>query len=265
MSTGLASLRASASSDATIREKSGVDPLAHSASVGPELVLNTDVDLIINVIRFLSINDREINTLLDRCSYVVIFFDNDLKRELAQIRSVWRSQDPARSEKAETRNASKRKSDDISADDEKDPEEKKDAPTAQPAAKTPAPPAERQPHPHGSQRSIVFAYICEQLIKYAPADTETHRLIAPFSAMTPKNLDNNIFRLKPQKHETYANDHRNCEFRFLDIAAHSRAGSQSGLQRQVEDVLADYARWTNRQEASSGFTGAQEEIPIAAT
>eukprot|EP00971_Amphidinium_carterae_P117376 2325101-Amphidinium_carterae.1 len=58
--------------------------------------------------------------------------------------------------------------------------------------------ATRTPHPDGSQRSVVFAFIIDALLKHTPADHALRGTLDTLTIHTAAEIDACIFRLQPK-------------------------------------------------------------------
>ena len=134
-------------------------PATATASTSAEHQWATKED-ITTMMRLLSVHNRDLNTLKDRVSLCILLYDEEYKKDLQEVRNAWRAADPTRIAKKEAKEVAAAAP----------------APAPAPAAEgSPPPPAaaaedaaemvldteaeapqQYQPHPQGSQRSLVW-------------------------------------------------------------------------------------------------------------
>jgi len=141
------------------------------------------LDLITQLLRLITVHDRDINMLVDRCTFNIAIFNEKLKQEIAEIRKKWREEDPNRKLK-------------------KTDNKPKSSPTAETTGivemEDDAP--GYVPHPFGSQRGIVFALLMQMLTQRIPPESDAHAAATRLLKINTEECDTNVFRLRP-KHD----------------------------------------------------------------
>jgi hypothetical protein len=130
------------------------------------------------VIPLLTAHERAINDLLDRSSFVCVLKDETLKTGTETVRKHWKSESP------------------------KDPVPAAAAAASgdQPGAMQVDKPA-REPHPLGSQRSVLHRLFFEMLLAEAAPEHPSRVALEFLSKLDAAQVDAAIFRLKP-RHQT---------------------------------------------------------------
>lgn len=136
------------------------------------------------------VHERSINTLLDRSTFVVVVKNEAVKKDLYELRTIWRTEEKKR--KADRPKPPAAAGGEGPAAMEADEGGAAVAGAPQPAG----PPPEMAKHPMGSQRSLLHKLIFEKM--EGLASQEFKATAKELASMAPANVDQAVFRLKPR-------------------------------------------------------------------
>ena len=182
---------------------------ADAMSVGTQEADQYSEEMLTTIMRLLSVHDRDIAMLLDRVSIVFMIYDETLKTELQTLRDDWRARSPQKTKQEQVQAAkSTAPQQDAPAQDPPppatvqpldldatQPPEASSRPAAAAAAAAPKQ-GTYTPHPDGSQRSVIFAWLTETLTSLLPTDNATQIICKQLSELSPEQIDESVFRLK---------------------------------------------------------------------
>jgi hypothetical protein len=154
-------------------------------------------DVLLRIVPLIANIERRTGQLEDRASFVVILKDEDMKKQLVQVRLKWKEQDPnAKETEQEAEAAASQQA--MSAMDTS-------AARAAPAA-----------HPMGGpQRAVVFKALLELVVLKLPAGHPDTLILTNFSVMAVADMTKVIFRAKPRHYEPM--DERNWIWGFIKV------------------------------------------------